>query len=67
MLPDAHKTLGEDMQQEPADKLLGGECHPALAAAVCVVLPTKRDLAILHAEEPMIGDGHPVGVARRVV
>ena len=58
VLSDAHKALGEDMQQEPADKLLGGECHVALLAAVCAVLPTKRNLPILHAEEPMIEDGH---------
>ena len=34
---------------------------------VSVVLPAKRDGVVGDVDEPMVGDGHPMRVARKVV
>ena len=66
-MADPHQAFRQHVQQKAPDELLGRQRHLSLLAAVGVVPPAKRDLAVLHADEPMVGDGHPVGIARQVV
>lgn len=55
------------MQQEAADELLGRERHLAFFAAVRVVFPEERDLAVLHPDQAVIRDGDAMGVPRQIV
>src|SRR5215472_8983288 len=55
------------MQQEASDELFGSQRHLALLAAMRVVFPAKRDLPLLHTDQSVVGDGHPVCVARQIL
>ena len=41
-VPDAHKALGQYMQEEAPQELGSGECHLTLLAAVRVIFPAER-------------------------
>ena len=64
---DAVEVLGQDMEQEAADELFGGEGQGLEAAVMAVVPPTEADLTVLDGEEAVVGDGDAVGVAAEVV
>ena len=66
-MPDFDEPRWEDVQEKAANKLLGGDCHQSLLTRSGIVPGTEGDLAISKANQPMIGDGHPVGVAAEVV
>jgi len=66
-MANAHQPLGKHMQQKSADELLGCQSHLALLAAMSEIFPAKSDLPIFHAEESMVGDGHPMRVACQIV
>jgi hypothetical protein len=57
----------QDMEGEAAQEFFGGNCHPALLAAVSVVLPMEGDVAVSNGNEPVIGDGDAMGIASQVV
>jgi hypothetical protein len=67
IIPDAMKSVRQHMHQEAADKLPAVEGHRLLAVAVPVILPPKRNLAVVHRQQPVVGDGDAVGVAPDVV
>src|ERR1039457_4497586 len=48
------------MQHESTQKLVGGDGHLALLAAVGIVFPAEGDLAVGNIQNPMIGDGDAV-------
>ena len=58
-VPDAHKILGQHVQQEAPEELFGRQSHLALLGAMGIILPAEGDLAILHRNQPMVGDGQP--------
>src|SRR5262249_42268222 len=64
---DAHKSGGNDVQEQTANELDAIQRPGLLLVPVRVVLPVKMDLAILDADQAVIGDGHPVGVACQVL
>jgi len=66
-MADLDETGRQDMEEEPADKLHGVQCHEFVLIAVGRVSPAKRNLAILQGREAPIGDGNPVGVAGHVL
>ena len=66
-MSDFDKPIWEDVQEKAADELLGGDRHQPLLTGSVIVSGTKGDLAIRQANQPMIGDGHPVGVAAEVL
>lgn len=51
---DAHKSLGQDMEQEAADELGRFKGHRFRAMVLCVVLPAKAHLSILDGYESLI-------------
>ena len=59
--------LEKHVQQKPPDELLGGKCHLALLAAVGVVTIAERNFSVCHADQAVIGDGHPMGIASQVM
>ena len=64
-MPDAHEATGEQMQKKAPKKLIGADCHLSFLVAVGVILPSKGHPVILEAQQPVVGDGDPVRVARR--
>jgi hypothetical protein len=67
-MPDAVEAVGQDVDQEPADELVGAEPHDPLPVAGLdpVVLPAERDRVGVGADQAAIGDGDAVGVAAEI-
>ena len=55
------------MDQESPQKLLCGNGHDLLLAAVGIILPSERHSIILEANESMVGDGNAMGIARQIM
>lgn len=55
------------MQKEAAQELIGCHSHQFLLAAVGVILPAERHVAIGEVDKPVIGDGDTMGVAGQVM
>ena len=64
---DAHKTARQGVEQEPPQKLLGGDRHQPLLALVRIVFPAEGDLAVGKVHDPVVGDGDAMGVAGQIV
>ena len=63
---DAHKTFGEQMQQEAAQELIDRKRQQFLFVVVGRIAPTKRDLPISKGDQSMVGDGHAMGVTAQI-
>jgi hypothetical protein len=64
---NADETFGQDVQEESTEEFDRRDRHHPRLTAVPVILPLKGHGAISDAENPMIRDGYPVGVAREVL
>ncbi len=64
---DANQTAGQNVQQETAQELMGGDGHDLLPAAVGVVSPAEGDAIVFEGHETMVGDGDAMSVAGQVV
>ena len=62
------KPLGQDVHQEAPDELVGRQRHRLVAARPFdpVILPLEGDAVVVGRDQPAIGDGDAVGVARQV-
>ena len=65
-MPDSDKALRRHMHQKPADKLHAGNCKGLPASAIFIVLNRKGDRVFIHADNPVVADGNPVGVLPEV-
>jgi hypothetical protein len=61
------KASGQDMEEEPADKLFGLEPHGFLAVLVLIISPTEGNLTVPDGEEAVIADGDSVGISTQVL
>jgi hypothetical protein len=64
---DANQSLGQNVDQESAQKLLCGNGHDLLLAAVRVVFPAKRDSIVVEGDESMVRDRDTMGIAGQVM
>ena len=70
-VPDAMEAAREHLLQEAAHERLRRQCHGLVACLAlgvgfdAVVLPFEGDAALVQGEQPAVGDGHPVRVARQ--
>ena len=55
------------MEEKAADELVGAQRHRLLLGAMAIILPAEAHLAIVDAEQAMIGDGDSMRVAADVV
>ena len=62
-MTDAFEASGQDVQQEAFDELRGGQTHGALAAIRGFGLHAEQHIALIDADDALVGDGHPMGVA----
>jgi hypothetical protein len=63
---DADEAVGDDVEEEPPEKLVDIEVHDLHAVAVGVVAPAEADPAVSQREEPVVGERDAVGVATEV-
>ena len=66
VVTDALEAVGQDVQQKAPEKLVGFKRHHLLAVMMPVVLPAEGDAAALDPDQPVVGDGDPVGVAAEI-
>lgn len=68
VMPDAVEAARQDMDQEAADELIGGERHDLLTigAVAAVVLVAEGDAALVKGDQAAVRDRDPVGVAGQV-
>jgi len=67
IIADAMKAFGQDVQQEAADELVGGDGHDLPSIVVAIVLPREADLAVLDVAQAVVGNGDAVRIASDVV
>ena len=68
VMPDAVKAVGQHVDQEPADELVGGQPHDLLPVAGldAVVLPAEGDRLGIGADQAAVRDGDAMGVAAEI-
>lgn len=66
IVADAMESGGQDVDEEAANELVDGEGHHlgAFASFGAVVLPLEGDASVVDRDEPTVGDGDAVRVAR---
>lgn len=64
---NANQSPGQNVDEEAAQELMGGNGHDLLLAAVGIISPAERDAIVFEGHEAMVGDGDAVGVAGQVV
>jgi len=64
---DADQALGQNVDQESAQKLICRNGHDLVLTAVRIVFPAKRDSIILKRNQSMVGDGDAVRIASEIV
>ena len=64
-MPDAVEPLGQNVQQEAPDELVGGERHRAIPGrpVVAIVLVAEGHAALVERDEAAVRDGDAVGIA----
>ena len=67
VVANALEAFGQDVKQESADELLGGERHRLVLAPVAIVLPAEVNLPVVDVEQAVVGDGDAMGVAADVL
>ena len=67
-MANAVEALRQDVDQKSADELASGERHDLLAVATigAIVLPSEGDIGMVEADQPAVGDGSAVGIARQI-
>ena len=63
---DADEAAWQQVQQEAAQELIGGQAHDALPVAVGGVSPAEADLAVGEGDQPAVGDADAVGVGAEI-
>ena len=65
---NAMEAIGEHVQEEAAHEL--ARCQPHHfrfgAAVVAIVLPAEADVRVISRDQPVVADGHAMGVAREI-
>jgi hypothetical protein len=64
---NADKAARQNVQQKPPQELICRDGHLPLFVAVCVILPSKRDLIVLETNQAMVRDCHSMCVAGQIV
>src|SRR5499425_312870 len=68
VVTDAMKSIGQDMDQEAADELVGVERHKLIASVAFgpVILPFESDALAGEGDEPAVGNSSAVCVAGKI-
>ena len=63
---DPYQSFGQDMKEKPADKLQVVQTHLQLLGSLTVILVPKSDRLGVNIQNPVIGDGHLLGVPAQI-
>ena len=66
-VPHPVEPVRRDVQHQPPQEFHGIERQGAQAMAALVVLVAEGHLAVLQGHEPVVGDGHAMGIAGQVL
>ena len=66
VVADPDEAAGQDVEQKPAEEGGGIERGEPGGVAMGAVLPAEGDLAVLHIDEPIVGEGDAIGIAAEV-
>ena len=68
VVADAVEAVGQDVDEEAADELIGGKGHGfgARAAIGAIILVPEGDTVVVERDQPAVGDGDAVGVAEEI-
>ncbi len=67
-MPDPDETAGENVEEKAGQELVGRrEGHRLDAVPPGVVFPPEAHDALIQAHQPLVGDGHAVGVAPEIL
>ena len=55
------------MKKEPSDELVSLERHGLLTVVVCIISPSKGNMAVLDGEDAVIADRNPVSISAEVL
>ena len=66
VVTDAVKAVGQAVEQEAANELIGVEGHHLGLVPLAVIAPLEADPGPVDGDEPAVGDRHAVGVAAEV-
>ena len=61
------EAVGQDMQQEAPQKLVGRQRHQLLPVLVFVILVAEGDLPVFQLLKAVVGDGHTVCVPAEII
>src|SRR5207245_1422154 len=67
VVADAMEAVGQDVEQEAADELVGVEGHRLSLVMVAIVLPEEADAAVGESDEAAVGDGDAMGIAGEII
>ena len=65
-MANADKAVREYMEEEPADKLPGSQADKPVGSRVLVIPGTEGNGLPIKGQEPLVGEGYPVGVMAQV-
>lgn len=66
-MANANEPTWQHMQEKAPQELVGTDGHRPFLVTPGVVLPPERDFAILEPDQPMVGDGDPMGIPGEVL
>ena len=61
-----HETLWKDMQEKTADKFVALQAQGPAATAVAIMLVAQVHARVHEGDQPNVGQGYPVGIAREI-
>lgn len=67
VVANAMESTRQNVKQKSSDELIRREGHGFLLIVVAVVSPIKFHLAIFDVDDPVIGNGDPVGITADIV
>ena len=61
------EAVGQDVEQEAADELVGTKGHHLLLVVVAIILPAEADPAFGKTDQAAVGDGDAMGIAAEII
>ena len=65
-MANADKAVRKYMEEEPPDKLLGRQADKPVGSRILVIPGTEGNGLPIKGQEPLVGEGYPVGVMAQV-
>ena len=64
---DAHEAIGQDVEQEAADKFVGLQSYRLFSIPVFAISIVQSDFCVFDLENTVIGERHAIAVAAEII